>query len=131
MIKTIKVKKQLRLDELIKYIFDNGIEDTKYPTSEIAPFGESEARISGSGNIKISGYINKNTTFTVEVDKEVTKNTPFEWLVGVNSYGSLSRYKVATITDVLGDDGADCFATKIYALIGNDLELIWERGENE
>lgn len=121
MIKTIKVKKQMRLDELIKYVWDNDVQNEMFRSKE------SDMLVSVEhGRVFSEWTIDKYETFTVEVDKEITKNTPFGWLVAVNSYGSLERYEAATITDVLSDDGADCFATKIYALIGNDLELIWE-----
>lgn len=126
MIKTIKVKKKMRLDELIKYIFDNGIEDTKYLTSRGPHFEECEVRISGHGNIKLSGYINKNTTFTVEVEEEITRKTVFEHLVILQEeYDDLKVHKA--INSSINDVYSDSETWKIYALIDNDLELIWDK----
>ena len=130
MIKTVKVKKQLRLDELIKYVIDKGLNSFQFTSDN-----NVDVYFSSNGYFLIAGEgagdggsrsFDLSDTFTIEVEEEIAKNTPFEWLVAVNSYGSLERYEATTITDVLSDDGADCFATKIYALIGNKLELIWE-----
>ena len=44
MLKTIKTTKQMRLDELIKYIFDNGIEDKVFHSNGGSSFEMCEAR---------------------------------------------------------------------------------------
>ncbi len=136
MIKTIKTKKQMRLDELIKYIFDNGIEDTSFPASEIAPFDQCEARVSGSGNIKTSGYINEHTTFTVEVEEEITKDTRFkdvqeiyidaEGVLEVEHHPILAR---KSINDVLEEHDEETKCLYIYAAVDGKTELIYERNE--
>lgn len=127
MIKTIKVKKnvQLRLDELIKYIFDNGIKDKGFRIYDEFE-DERYLTVNQQGMIRLGFGFYPEDTFTVEVEEEITKDTVFEWLASVNSNGNLGRYKVATINEVLEGDSADCFATKIYALIDTNLEQIWE-----
>lgn len=118
MIKTVKVKKQMHLDELVKYIFDSGIEDKTY---RVTVFNNtSEVRISGAGNIKLSGYINKNTTFTVEVEEEITEDTKFEWLVEASDTRIWTQSN-ASISDVIDER-----TKEIRALINGKLQLIWE-----
>lgn len=121
--KMIKKSVQLRLDELIKYIFDSGIEDKTYGVTVFD--NTSEVRISGAGNIKLSGYINKNTTFTVEVEEEITKDTKFTWLVEANNTRIWTRTN-ASIRDVLDEE-----TKEIRALINGKLELIWESESDE
>ena len=126
MIKTIKVKKQLRLDELIKYIFDNGIEDKVFPSNGGSIFDMCEARISGSGNIKTSGYINEHTTFTVEVEEQITEDTVFNTLVDVNSNDEVH---------IAWNDSISLYdkeqTKEIHALVNGKLQLIWEAESDE
>ena len=123
MIKTIKVKKQLRLDELIKYIFDNGIEDKVFPSNGGSIFDMCEARISGSGNIKTSGYINEHTTFTVEVEEEIDYDTVFEEVYRVTKEGYVTSDKNKSIGECL--DWKD-YQVQIFAMLDGKLQLIWE-----
>ena len=123
MLKTVKVKKQMRLDELIKYIFDNGIEDKVFRSNGGSSFDMCEARISGSGNIKMSGYINEHTTFTVEVEEEIDYDTIFEEVYRVTKEGVVTSDKNKSIGDCL--DWKD-YQTQIFAMIDRKLELIWE-----
>ena len=84
MLKTIKTTKQLRLDELIKHCIDNDIEDTTYSIGENTLLSEGFAvisnpsyksfRVSGSGNFKITGYVNKDDLFPIEIEEEITRN---------------------------------------------------------
>ena len=122
MLKTIKIKKQMRLDELIKYIFDNGIEDKVFPSNGGSSFDMCEARISGSGNIKMSGYINEHTTFTVEIEEPITEDTVFDNLIEVTKNDNALHYNRTNISDV-----ANRSSKRFYALINGKLELVWER----
>ena len=123
MLKTIKVKKQMRLDELIKYIFDNGIEDKVFRSNGGSSFDMCEARISGSGNIKMSGYINEHTTFTVEVEEEIDYDTVFEEVYRVTKEGVVTSDKNKSIGECL--DWKD-YQVQIFAMLDGKLELIWE-----
>ena len=123
MLKTVKVKKQMRLDELIKYIFDNGIEDKVFRSNGGSSFDMCEARISGSGNIKMSGYINEHTTFTVEVEEEIDYDTVFEEVYRVTKEGVVTSDKNKSIGECL--DWKD-YQVQIFAMLDGKLELIWE-----
>ena|SRR5699024_9055566 len=123
MLKTIKVKKDLRLDELIKYIFDNGIEDKVFPSNGGSSFDMCEVRVSGSGNIKMSGYINEHTTFTVEVEDEIDYDTIFEEVYRVTKEGYVTSDENKSINECL--DWKD-YQVQIFAMLDGKLQLIWE-----
>lgn len=128
MLKTVKVKKQLRLDEVVKYIFDNDIEDKNYTTSEIEHFGQGKVRASVSGDITLSGYIKKDTTFIVEVEEPITEDTVFQDVVIVvlNGINPLPPTKFYSIRNIRRDYPT---VKEIHALINGKLELIHERND--
>lgn len=131
MLKTVKVKKQMHLDELIKYIFDNGIEDKTYGVID-AFNNTSEVRISGSGNIKMSGYINQHTTFTVEMEEEITEDTELFGVQEVCMDKEKEEIGVeywpdgCSVNDVLNDYNCSIECLQIYAKVNGKLQLIWE-----
>lgn len=130
MIKTIKVKKQLRLDELIKYAFDNELEEVIFKSDKggavaFDMFGRFEAL----DHVIIS----PNSTFRVEIEMNITPDTRFEKLVviyrtyndGKVKYGVRNNKAIQQMLD--GHENSDVL--KIYALIDENLELIWECNE--
>lgn len=139
MIKTVKVKKQLRLDELIKYIFDNKIVDKKFSSDiECDYVSENSVYVHSNGTISLGlGETNEITpkdTYTVEVEEEITEDTEFVGIqeiffnkeneeLEVEIHAPLKR---KTINDVLEEHDEYTECRQIYALIYNNLELIWE-----
>lgn len=117
MLKTVKVKKNLRLDELIKHVWDNQL----YPESFKSNFNDF-AHFDKTGKYKLIDQrgINQATKFTVEVEEEITKNTIFDWIVGVNKSGFYEE-EVSTISSIEDED-----PIRIYALLDEKLQLIWE-----
>ena len=117
MIKTIKVEKQLRLDELIKYVWDNQL----YPETFKSNFNDF-AHFDKTGKYRLIDQkgINQATKFTVEVEEETTEDTNFRWLVEVSDTRIWTQ-RNASIGDVKVKD-----TKTIYALINGKLELIWE-----
>lgn len=133
MIKTIKVKKQLRLDELIKYVWDNDVQNGRFRSkeSDMLVFVEH-------GRVFTEWTIDKCETFTVEVEEEVTDDTGFEGvqeiyidaegLLGVE-YHPFSARK--SINDVLEERDEETECLYIYAAVDGKTELIWEGGSDE
>ena len=134
MIKTIKVKKQLRLDELIKYVWDN---------NEIFK-GRTHIKFTSNSSCTVifddSGYFetdyghDADDAFTVEVEEEVTEDTEFVGIqeiffnkeneeLEVEIHAPLKR---KTINDVLEEHDECTECRQIYALINKKLQLIWE-----
>lgn len=124
MIKTIKVKKQLRLDELIKYVWDNHL----YPETFKSNFNDF-AHFDKTGKYQLIDQrgINQATKFTVEVEEEITKDTRMAKIVILTKDGVIHRSWNDSINGlkIVYPD-----ALQIHALVNGKLELIYERSEN-
>ena len=126
MIKTIKVKKQMRLDELIKYVWDNGITNRKFQGNyfkhvEINEVGEVRLFMQETPIFSFD----KHNTFTVEIEEPITKNTVFDNLIEVTKNDNALHYYRTNISDVATNRSSKRF----YALIDGKLQLVWERDE--
>ena len=132
MLKTIKTTKQFRLDELIKYVWENDITDEKYESSTKT---YKSVSFRDDNYMSNNGYvIGKGDLFTVEVEEEITEDTKFDTLVsvypplGYNLDSFVDVYTNQTINGVISDDKTVGVETEcIYTIINGKLELIWER----
>ena len=120
MIKTIKVKKQLRLDELIEYAFDNDVKDTRFNSSNGAVIYFEKQGDFTLGDIFC---VKKTSTFTVEVEEEIDYDTIFEEVYRVTKEGVVTSDKNKSIGDCL--DWKD-YQVQIFAMLEGKLQLIWE-----
>ena len=120
MIKTIKVKKHLRLDELIKYVWDNQL----YPETFKSNFNDF-AHFDKTGKYKLIDQrgINQATKFAVEVEEEIDYDTIFEEVYRVTKEGVVTSDKNKSIGECL--DWKD-YQVQIFAMLDGKLELIWE-----
>lgn len=121
MIKTIKVKKQLRLDELIKYVWDNHL----YPETFKSNFNDF-AHFDKTGKYQLIDQrgINQATKFTVEVEEPITEDTVFKCLLEIIDGELVYIRNKKTIKESVKDD-----TDRFYALIDGELQLVWERDE--
>ena len=131
MLKTIKTTKQLRLDELIKYVREN--KKTLFKENVTISFktkNNKEIIFANNGTFVTSDRINIDDLF--EVEEPITKDTEFNCLVYVSTRkGKNSVYATyfQTINTILEHSGSIDSIRKIYALIDGKLEIIWEREE--
>lgn len=125
MLKTVKVEKKMRLDELIKYVWDNndifkGRTHIKFTSNNSRPviFG-------------VSGYFETDyghdvdDIFTVEVEEEITEDTVLEDITVVckiNSRDETRHFYYSTLKDIKKDKNL----LSAYIPIGGKLRLIWE-----
>lgn len=123
----IKRERKVRLDELLKYVWDNGITD-KYFCDEIG----NDLYINVDGEIQEAEYIHKNDRFKITEEVEITEDTKIPLIVAMNR-NIVDRYADWSIQDLLDRDkkfGMDY--KNIYILNDNGSigELIWskERG---
>lgn len=129
MIKTITVKKQLNLHELIKHVWDNRLSNVFYDSTpgDFTVSFDTFGRIYGA-NGSLS-HIEMHHEFAVEVENEIDERTQFKNIVGVLSNGSViannDHYNINQLRVVHPN------IKQIYAVIDNNLELIWEVEENE
>lgn len=80
----IKRRKQMRLDELIKYVWEHGVENETYRSD----MGNTVS-IGVQGLMWTNSIIGRDDTFTVETEEELTEETELP----------------AILTGVKGDDG--------------------------
>ena len=125
MLKTIKIKKQMRLDELIKYVWDNGITNRKFQGNyfkhvEINEVGEVRLFMQETPIFSFD----EHNTFTVEIEEPITEDTVFKCLLEIIDGELVYIRNKKTIKESVKDD-----TDRFYALIDGKLQLVWERDE--
>src|SRR5699024_1517944 len=126
MIKTIKVKRQMHIWELLEYVRKNELRGRYFRV-----MGESRyIKVTLDGDIYFDAdfadfCFRPDDTFTVEVEEEITEDTVFRWIVEVN------EERLWTQMDGSINDVKDNMSKSIYALIDGKLELIWEAENDE
>jgi|SRR5699024_4494107 len=124
MIKTVKVKKKFRLDELIKYVRDNGINSQAF----VSDAGRASVYFDSEQNLSLGEYtygeLNIERTFTVEVEEKINNKTIFKSVVGVLDNDEIMLTNMhTTIKDIQDKYGP---MKEIHAVIDGKLEQIWE-----
>ena len=124
MLKTIKKNVHMRLDELIKYVWENSVNEKR------VFLGNHGQRVvfDNVGGFYPSGYAySPDTTFSVEVEEEITEDTVFELLIELFFDGE--EYYSLEFTNKSIGYVKNKETTSIYGLIDGKLQLIWEREE--
>lgn len=130
----IKVEKEMKIDELIKWARENPELSfgRKYYTTDkndenFIYFGVFK------NCFKISDFILVNATFSVKVEEEITEETKFDRLLEVYEiqegvYKS-ALHKGISLNERFEDD--NIFPTKAFYILNDDLTmtLIWKDGE--
>ena len=132
MLKTIKIKKQMRLDELIKYVWDN---DNLFKGEGQICFEVDGQKEQGfvcfennmGASFSTSRYIELDETFTVEVEEAIDYDTVFEEVYRVTKEGNVTSDKNKSIDSCL--DWKD-YQVQIFAMLDGRLQLIWEEDED-
>ncbi|UFA57202.1 hypothetical protein [Staphylococcus aureus] len=131
----IKVKKEMRLDELIKWAWDN---PELVRGKNFYPQCKSNEtyvyfHLYDGRKCLINDFISADDTFIVEVEEEITEETKFDRLfevfeVSEGEYNSTSN-RNTSINESLNDDR--CFPIKAFYILNDDLTmtLIWKGGE--
>ncbi|MDU1484827.1 putative phage PVL protein [Staphylococcus aureus] len=129
----IKVKKEMRLDELIKWAWDNpGLATGKIFFS--TGFSDGFVRFHPNTNkCSTSSFIPIDIPFIVDIEKEVTEETKFDRLLEVYEiqegvYKS-ALHKGISLNERFEDD--NIFPTKAFYILNDDMTmtLIWKDGE--
>ena len=119
MLKTIKTTKQMRLDELIKYVWDNSVNEKR------VFLGNHGQRVvfDNVGGFYPSGYAySPDSTFTVAIEEPITEDTVFKCLLEIQKNEQVNLWFDTNITTYRNAD-----TSKFYALINGKLELVYER----
>ena len=121
MLKTIKKNVQMRLDELIKYVWDNEYKNREYYSKDgiLVDF-------MNRGDLSTDFFVSKDEVFTVEVEEPITEDTVFNTLVDVNSNDEVNTTKNVSVGLYAKEQ-----TKEIHALIDGKLQLIWEADSDE
>jgi hypothetical protein len=129
MLKTIKTNKQMRLDELIKYVWDNGITNTTFKSNYSAI-----VRINEHGDVSTTNIIHRNDLFTVEIEEPITEDTEFYSLLGIYTRdGVLDSFGMnyCSVKDIKNYplDVTHVLKKIIYLDDFDHVQTVWERDE--
>ena len=128
MLKTIKIKKQMRLDELIKYIRDNRVREKTFRTDEHGNALSNALKVDEDGLIETYfPNMHLNNSFTLEVEEEINNTTIFKSVVGVLNNDEIMLTNMHTTIEGIQDRYGSM--KEIYAVIDGKLQLVWERDE--
>ena len=125
MLKTIKTTKKLNLHELIKYVWENPVKE------KMVFHGSHDQRVvfDNVGGFYPSGYAySPDTTFSVEIEEEITEDTKFDLLLELCLDDG--EYRTYSYINRCIGQLKDSNTVSIYALINEKLELIWERDDH-
>ncbi|GAB5693346.1 hypothetical protein [Staphylococcus aureus] len=121
----IKVKKEMRLDELIKWARENpDLSQGKIFFS--TGFSDVFVRFHPNTNkCSTSSFIPIDIPFIVDIEKEVTEETKFDCLVELNDIEGFEIYENDSIRELI--DGT----SRAFYILNDDLTmtLIWKDGE--
>ena len=120
----IKTKKQLNLPQLIEWGFENDVTNTWHRASNVEEY-ISEVFFDATGLPQFSNTVNKNDTFTVEVEEEITEDTVIDEMLTIYKNG------VTHITNDKSLNYLDKTNLKSAYTMGDDLRLIliWRDGK--
>ena len=126
MLKTIKKNVHMRLDELIKYVWENMNDLFKsYGIITFYSKNGKEVAFNSDGMLQVKSLIDVLDYFEVEVEEEITEDTVFELLIELFFDGE--EYYSLEFTNKSIGYVKNKETTSIYGLIDGRLELIWER----
>ena len=124
MLKTVKVNKRMRLDELIKYAWENDIKNKLYysDSGQIVKF-------LGDGNYESGWDFGYHDSFSVKIEEEITEDTEFDNLYAMLEFKAVYRCDANTIKEVkelFKSSEEPDLLYQIYAMIDGKLQLIYE-----
>lgn len=128
----IKRKIEMALPELIEYVWKNNIKEKTFYSN----LDNSCVRFNRFQTVFIDDPINKDETFTVEVEEEITENTKLDSVLEIYTNLDYTKskfpdiHKSVSINDILGYT-SNRIVTKCIYLVNEDdtMTLIWKDGE--
>ena len=125
MLKTIKKNVQMRLDELIKYVWDNdGSLFEEQATITFCTEDNKRVTFDDSGHIETYAWFDPEDLFTIEFEYEINEDTEFEKCVVIFKDKSTISTPVENNIKFIKEFYKNI--KSVYALIDGKLELIWE-----
>lgn len=128
----IKRKIEMALPELIEYVWKNNIKEKTFYSN----LDNSCVRFNRFQTVFIDDPINKDETFIVEVEEEITEKTKLDSVLEIYTNLDYTKskfpdiHKSVSINDILGYT-SNRIVTKCIYLVNEDdtMTLIWKDGE--
>ena len=128
----IKRKIEMALPELIEYVWKNNIKEKTFYSN----LDNSCVRFNRFQTVFIDDPINKDETFTVEVEEDITEKTKLDSVLEIYTNLDYTKskfpdiHKSVSINDILGYT-SNRIVTKCIYLVNEDdtMTLIWKDGE--
>lgn len=129
----IKIKKQLRLPELIQWGFENVIKNEFYRTHD-SKSDLVEVYFDTTGTPQFSSTVNKNDVFTVEIDILIMEDTIIPSILEINDNKgdteSLQIHRNTSIENIKKKYENQSFMGKSLHFLKDDIViLIWKDGK--
>lgn len=128
----IKRKIEMALPELIEYVWKNNIKEKTFYSN----LDNSCVRFNRFQTVFIDDPINKDETFTVEVEEEITEKTKLDSVLEIYTNLDYTKskfpdiHKSVSINDILGYTSNRIVSKCIYLVNEDDtMTLIWKDGE--
>lgn len=124
--KTIKRERQVRLDELIKHVWDKRIVEMNFKSKKgVSVYVHSDGDI----DVNEVRYISKDDLFTITEEVEIDYDTILD-LIAVRKVGTVSRFENRSIQGVLVHFEGEVDYIYFQNPDGSIGDLIWskERG---
>ena len=124
--KTIKRERQVRFDELIKYVWDKRIVEMNFKSKKgVSVYVHSDGDI----DVNEVRYISKDDLFTITEEVEIDYDTRLD-LIAVRKVGTVSRFENRSIQGVLVHFEGEVDYIYFQNPDGSIGDLIWskERG---
>lgn len=121
----IKRKVEMNLPQLIEWGFENDVTGAMFPDNRVKA---KMVRFEVGVVISIYGYMNKQDTFTVEVEEEIDEDTEFEKLYYTTILSRIVESSCTTIQSSLKHIAVEPIA---FYIMNDDLTLtlIWRDGK--
>lgn len=121
----IKQKRQVRLDELLKYVWGNGINDIEFHSDN-----DSWIRIDDYGDLVKVYEVEESDLFTITEEVEIEYDTRLD-LIAVRKVGTVSRFENRSIQGVVSHFNIRLEVEVDYIYIQNEDgsigDLIWSK----
>ena len=129
MLKTITKTKQMRLDELIKYVWedDGSLFEKQSKITFRTEGGDKGVFFEENGSFENLNWFDPEDLFLVEIEEEITEETVFDRLVELYRDAHDEQFRTVNYFNENINYVKDIDTVFIYALIDNKLEIIWER----
>lgn len=133
----IKRERQVRLDELLKYVWDNGIENKKYiGTNEFNIHFDIHFDEDGDLDVNGMSFLSKKNTFTITEEVEIDEDTKLNLAEIYTQNGNILEvefYRNTSVNELLEINEDLAYDAQFIQLLNPDGsigELIWskERG---